>query len=43
VQVSHIFISYSHDDGDYARKLESALKQRGFEVWIYDRIDCGTR
>jgi formylglycine-generating enzyme required for sulfatase activity len=43
LQVSHIFISYSHVDGDYAHKLESALKQRGFGVWIDDRIDYGMR
>jgi formylglycine-generating enzyme required for sulfatase activity len=43
VQVSHIFISYSHQDSDYARKLENALKRQGFEIWIDDRIDYGTR
>ena len=41
--MSHIVISYSHQDSDYAHKLESDLKRRGFEVWIDDRIDYGTR
>jgi hypothetical protein len=41
--MSHIFISYSHDDTDYAHRLEGELKRRGFEVWIDDRIDYGTR
>ena len=39
----HVFISYSHDDGDYAHQLEAALQERGFAVWIDDRIDYGTR
>ena len=34
--MSHIFISYSHKDPDrdYAQKLEAALKEQGFEVWL---------
>jgi hypothetical protein len=39
----HVFISYSHDDGGYAHRLEAALKERGFAVWIDDRIDYGTQ
>jgi hypothetical protein len=39
----HIFISYSHGDGDYAHRLKAALKGRGFTVWIDDRIDYGTQ
>jgi hypothetical protein len=39
--MGHIFISYSHKDSQYARKLEKALKQRGFDVWIDERIDYG--
>jgi formylglycine-generating enzyme required for sulfatase activity len=35
--------SYSPQDSDYAHRLEDALKQRGFEVWIDDRIDYGAR
>ena len=40
--MSQIFISYSHDDSDYAHRLADALQQRGFQVWIDDRIDYGT-
>ena len=39
----HIFISYSHKDKDYVHKLADALQSEGFEVWIDDRIDYGTR
>lgn len=39
--MSHIFISYSKQNKDYARKLAEQLKQQGFEVWIDDRIDYG--
>jgi len=41
--VTHVFISYSHRDSDYAHELEDALQQRGFSVWIDERIDYGTR
>jgi len=27
--MTHVFISYSHQDKDYARKLAEALKQQG--------------
>ena len=40
--MSYIFVSYSHKDKDYAHRLEQALKQRGFDVWLDDRIDSGT-
>jgi formylglycine-generating enzyme required for sulfatase activity len=43
--VSHVFISYSHSrqDSEYAHKLADDLKRKGFEVWIDDRIDYGTK
>lgn len=41
--MSHIFISYSHQDRDYAHKLEGALLQRRFDVWIDDRINYGSQ
>jgi hypothetical protein len=41
-QMSYIFISYSHEDKRYAHRLEKALKQRGFGVWLDDRIDYGS-
>lgn len=41
--MGHIFISYSHKDKEYVHKLADALQFEGFEVWIDDRIDYGTR
>lgn len=41
--MAHIFISYSRKDREYARDLTQALRQHGFDVWIDDRIDYGTR
>jgi hypothetical protein len=40
--MGHIFISYSHKDKDYVHKLQEALRNEGFDVWIDDRIDYGT-
>jgi formylglycine-generating enzyme required for sulfatase activity len=40
--MSFIFLSYSHDDGDYARSLAKTLEERGFSVFIDERIDYGT-
>ena len=39
--MGHIFISHSHKDTAYVHKLEKALQDEGFEVWIDDRIDYG--
>ncbi|MBZ0289134.1 MAG: SUMF1/EgtB/PvdO family nonheme iron enzyme [Anaerolineae bacterium] len=39
--MAHIFISYSKQNKDYARKLADELRQEGFEIWIDDRIDYG--
>lgn len=39
--MSHIFISYSKKNGDYARKFAEKLLDSGFDVWIDDRIDYG--
>jgi len=41
--MSHIFISYSHKDSDYAHQLAHSLEERGLVVWIDERIDYGTR
>ena len=41
--MSYIFISYSHKDKKYAHRLEKALNRSGFEVWLDDRIDYGTK
>jgi hypothetical protein len=31
--MSHIFISYSHEDGDFSENLKVRLEREGFEVW----------
>ena len=38
---NHVFISYAREDQNFARKLADHLRQRGFEVWMDDRIDTG--
>jgi formylglycine-generating enzyme required for sulfatase activity len=40
---NHIFISYAREDQTYARALADHLRQRGFDVWMDDRIDFGDR
>jgi hypothetical protein len=37
--MSHIFISYSKKNREYARNLADDLLQRGFDVWIDDEIE----
>jgi len=39
--MGYIFISYSHKDKAYVHKLQDALQNEGFDVWIDDRIDYG--
>ncbi|MFN8374259.1 MAG: SUMF1/EgtB/PvdO family nonheme iron enzyme [Anaerolineae bacterium] len=39
--MSHVFISYSRRNSEYARKLADQLLGLGFDVWIDDRIDYG--
>jgi formylglycine-generating enzyme required for sulfatase activity len=41
--MSFVFISYSHKDRDYARRLADSLAACGIEAWIDDRIDYGSR
>jgi len=41
--MSHIFISYSHVDTDYAHIICRSLDDRGFKVWIDENIDYGDR
>jgi formylglycine-generating enzyme required for sulfatase activity len=41
--VSHIFISYSHKDTDYAHALAENLQSLGFDVWIDERLDYGSQ
>jgi formylglycine-generating enzyme required for sulfatase activity len=41
--MGHIFISYSHNDTDYAHRLADTLQAEGFDVWIDARIDYGSQ
>jgi len=41
--VGHIFISYSHNDANYAHRLADTLQAEGFDVWIDARIDYGSQ
>jgi len=41
--MGHIFISYSHNDTDYAHRLADTLQSEGFDVWIDARIDYGSQ
>lgn len=41
--MSHVFISYSHKDMDYAYKLAKTLQAKGLDVWIDARIDYGSQ
>jgi hypothetical protein len=41
--MGHIFISYSHQDADYAQKLAKRLQEKGFDVWIDARLDYGSQ
>ena len=43
IPMSHIFISYSHKDMDYAYKLADTLQAKGFDVWIDARLDYGSQ
>lgn len=38
---SHVFISYSRRDSDYAKRLREHLTQSSFNVWIDDAIEHG--
>jgi hypothetical protein len=41
--MSHVFISYSKQDREFARSLADFLLEQGFDVWIDDRIPFGDR
>jgi formylglycine-generating enzyme required for sulfatase activity len=41
--MGHIFISYSHKDMAYAKKLVLALEQEGFTPWVDERLDYGSQ
>lgn len=37
--MSHIFISYSKKNREYATQLADELRRRGFDIWIDDQIE----
>jgi hypothetical protein len=41
--MGHVFVSYSHRDKAYVHKLADGIRARGFDIWIDDRIDYGSR
>lgn len=41
--MAYVFISYSHQDADYARRLAAQIEGAGFAAWLDDRIDYGTQ
>lgn len=41
--MAYVFISYSHEDQEYARKLADELDTRNIEYWMDDRIDYGSK
>lgn len=41
--MTHIFISYSHQDREFARKLVEELRKKNFNVWIDENIQPGDR
>ena len=41
--MGHVFISYSHRDTEYAHALAAHLQEKGFEVWIDERLDYGAQ
>ena len=41
--MSHIFISYSHKDTEYAHALADSLQGIGFTVWVDARLDYGSQ
>jgi hypothetical protein len=39
--VSHVFISYKHDDGDFATVLREKIADAGFPTWMDDDVQAG--
>jgi tetratricopeptide (TPR) repeat protein len=39
--MGYAFISYSHKDKEYVDRLQAALEEEGFEVWVDERINYG--
>ncbi|MFL7869542.1 MAG: toll/interleukin-1 receptor domain-containing protein [Anaerolineales bacterium] len=41
--MAYVFISYSHKDKEYARKLATELERQHIEYWMDDRINYGSK
>lgn len=39
--MAQIFISYKHDDGDFAELLKQKIERAGYTVWLDDNIQAG--
>ena len=39
--MTHVFISYSHKDGDFANTLEMELEAKGIDAWTDNDIEAG--
>ena len=39
--MAQVFISYKHDDGDFALILKDRIEQAGFDAWIDDNVQAG--
>lgn len=39
--MKQVFISYKHDDGDFAENVKGRLEKAGFAVWIDDSLPAG--
>ena len=39
--MAQVFISYKHDDGDFALILKDRIEQAGFDGWIDDNLPAG--
>jgi hypothetical protein len=39
----HVFVSYSHADDEYVRRLVDSLVAEGFDVWSDEGIDVGSQ
>jgi hypothetical protein len=40
--MSHVFISYSRDDGDMMRRVRDTLAAEGMTIWIDEHLTAGT-
>jgi len=39
--MAQVFLSYKHDDGDFAQILRDRIEQAGFDGWIDDNLQAG--